>query len=331
MPLYFGKLLGISTWQISATALASARGGASQSADVMLVMDTTASMNNSDLNCAISGSTREDCAMAGFRTLLSYSPPPKLNGLSPCSPSLANCGTAVNGNVANPVDRVGLMVFPGLTTAAQATYDYDCSTSSPAIAKYNASPVYQIIPFSSDYRVSETAALNTSSNLVKAARGGTSSCKQGISAVGGVGTFYADAITAAQAALASSGRPTAKKVIILLSDGDANASNVPAGKATNQCHQAITAAHAATAAGTSVYTIGYGALTSGTCSTDSPAISACSTLQQMASDSTKFYSDTSGGSSGCTSAAHSISDLNLIFQSIGQDASSARLLPLTTS
>jgi hypothetical protein len=100
-----------------------------------------------------------------------------------------------------------------------------------------------------------------------------------------MGTYYADAITAAQAALASSGRATAQKVIILLSDGDASASssNMPAGKYNNQCHEAITAAQAATAAGTWVYTIAYGAATSGSCSTDSPTISACSTLQQMAS------------------------------------------------
>jgi von Willebrand factor type A domain len=168
---------------------------------------------------------------------------------------------------------------------------------------------------------------------VKAARGGVSGCQQGLDAVGGVSTFYADAITAAQAALASSGRPTAQKVIILLSDGDANASssNVPAGKANNQCRQAITAAQAATAAGTWVYTIGYGALTSGTCSTDSPAISACSTLQHMASDSKKFYSDTSGGSTTCTSAAHPINDLNKIFETIGIDASKPRLLRSNTT
>ena len=81
-------------------------------------------------------------------------------------------------------------------------------------------------------------------------------------------------------------------MIILLSDGDASAtvSNMPAGKANNQCHQGITAAQAATAAGTWVYTIAYGAPTSptpGSCtggSGDSPAISACATLQQMASE-----------------------------------------------
>jgi len=344
VPLYFGKVLGIGAWQISATATAAARGGATKPADVMLVLDTTGSMNTSDPYCSISGATREDCALAGVRTLLGgtwdASKGKWVGGLAPCSPSLSNCGAVVSGNVANPLDRVGLMVFPGVTNASQLPKEYDCSNSPvPAIAKYNASPVYQIIPLSSDYRTSATAPLTTSSNLVKAARGGASGCQQGIAAVGGVGTFYADAVTAAQAALASSGRPTAQKVIILLSDGDATAtaSNMPAGRANNQCHQAITAAQAATAAGTWVYTIAYGAPTSatpGSCtggSGDSPAISACATLQQMASDPKKFYSDRSGGSSSCISAAHSITELNQIFQSIGIDASSPRLLPNTTT
>jgi len=43
-----------------------------------------------------------------------------------------------------------------------------------------------------------------------------------------------------------------QKVIIFLSDGDANASssNVPSGQGSNECHEGITAAAAATAAGT---------------------------------------------------------------------------------
>ncbi|MGH8744529.1 MAG: hypothetical protein ACREUY_09660, partial [Burkholderiales bacterium] len=71
---------------------------------------------------------------------------------------------------------------------------------------------------------------------------------------------------------------------------------------------------------------------SGSCGTDSPAISACSTLQQMASDSKKFYSDNNDGSgSTCTSAAHPITDLNKIFESIGIDASKPRLLRSNTT
>src|ERR1039458_7323573 len=59
----------------------------------------------------------------------------------------------------------------------------------------------------------------------------------------------------------------------------------------NECHQAITQAQAA--AGTRVYTVAYGAANSG-CSTDaSPSISPCATLQQMATNDSTFFKDTS--------------------------------------
>jgi Flp pilus assembly protein TadG len=330
VPTFFLSLFGLPSWHLSATALGSAKGGTPQPLDVEIILDTTASMNNSDPNCSIPGATREDCALAGVRTLLS--------AMAPCAATLSNCGTVINGNVANPVDRVGLMVFPGLTNATQTQYEYDCSTNpSPAIAKYSASPVYQIVPFSSDYRTSDNAtSLNSASQVVKAARGGAPGCQQGLTAVGGVGTYYADAITQAQSTLASGGRATARKMIILISDGAANATaaNMPVGKVANQCNQAITAAQAATSAGTWVYSISYGSSTATSpslCTTDAPVISSCSTMQSIASDSTKYFSDTSGGDAACTSTANPIQNLNTIFSYIGVSASTSRLIPLNTT
>jgi Flp pilus assembly protein TadG len=329
VPTFFARLFGLNNWNISATSLASSRGGTAQPIDVEIILDTTASMNTYDPNCNISGAaTREQCAVAGVQTLLKE--------LAPCSATLSSCGAVTNGNVNNPIDRVGLMVFPGLQ-ANQAQYDDDCSSSGPAIAAYSASPNYQVVPFSSDYRTSDNASsLNTASDLVLAVRAGPAGCQQGLTAVGGVGTFYADAITAAQSALANDGRSTARKVIILLSDGAANASvqNMPANEVNNQCHEGITAAQNAAAAGTWVYSISYGSSTAtnpSLCTTDSPAISSCSTMQQIASDSTKYFSDTSGGDAACTSDANPISDLSQIFSYIGVDASTARLLPLDTT
>jgi Flp pilus assembly protein TadG len=323
VPLYFAKVLGINSWRISATSTAGGRGGAAQPLDVMIIVDTTGSMNSSDSSC--SNATRLACALAGVQTLL--------NGLWPCPQNLANCGAVTNGNVANPLDEVGLMAFPGLTSTSEAHYDYSCSGTQPNTASYAASPVYQIVPLSSDYRTSVAATtLNTSSNLVIAAGAG---CGVGLQAVGGFGTYYADAITAAQNTLVANARPNAQNVIILLSDGDANASdsNMTAAAEDNQCQAAITAADAAADAGTWVYSVAYGASTdaSSSCSTDSPAISACSAMQQIASDPTKFFSDTTGGSSTCTSAANSITQLNQIFQNIGIDATTARLLPNNTT
>jgi hypothetical protein len=195
--------------------------------------------------------------------------------------------------------------------------------------------VYQLIALSSDYKTSDTTTtLSTSSNLVKAARGGASGCQQGLSAIGGVQTFYADAITAAQSALVNNGRSGVQKVIILLSDGDANSQsgNMPSGEYNNQCKEGVTAASAATTAGTWVYSIAYGADTSssGSCSTDSPHTSACATMTSIASDSSKFYSDNSGGSGGCTST-NSASELVDIFNHVGSSVTMPRLLPNNTT
>jgi Flp pilus assembly protein TadG len=329
VPLYFARIFGVSSWQISATSTAGGRGGSARELDVMIILDTTASMNNSDSSCP--AGTRIACAEAGMQVLL--------GGLWPCQSNLTTCGAVTSGNVAAPLDEVGLMAFPGLTNATQAQYDYDCATSpAPAIASYAASPVYQIMALSSDFRTSvATTTLNTSSNMVKAAGGGGSGCTQGVQAIGGFGTYYADAITAAQTALAGAGRPHAQNVIILLSDGGANASsgNMPSGKATNQCHEAITAAATAAAAGTWVYSVAYGSTTTasgGDCTTDTPAISSCSTMQQIASDATKFFADPSGGSPACTSPDNpSITDLNSVFQEIGIEASAPRLLANNTT
>lgn len=307
VPMWFASVLGIKATQVSVTATAGISGGLPKPLNVMLVLDTTASMNDPDPSCSIKGATRLDCALAGVQMLLTT--------LAPSD------------------DKIGLMTFPGLQSASQAQYDYDCSSrTTPKIAAYSASPVYQIVPLSSNYRTSNAATgLNPSSDLALAS-GGVSGCATGMQAVGGVGTYYAAAITAAQAALTSTGQPGAQNVIILLSDGDANASasNMPAGQAKNQCHEAIAAAHTAAADGTWVYAIAYGsptAPTPGSCSTDSPAISACSTMQQIASDPTKFYSDTVGGASACTSAAQPVSELVSLFQSIAYSLVPPRLLP----
>ena len=123
-----------------------------------------------------------------------------------------------------------------------------------------------------------------------------------------------------------------QQIIILLSDGDANnASSAPGGQ--NACHRAITMASQARTAGNTVITIAYGAPTDQltSCPTDTATrISACATLQQMASSPSMFYSDTVGGTSSCTSAAHSATDLSAIFREIAVSLSGARLLSEST-
>ena len=309
MPLVFGKYFGFASKTMVATATASAQGGAGKAVDVMFVLDTTRSMTNTDARCSISGASRLACAEAGVRKLLLAA-----------NPSLV---------------QAGLAIFPPVKTSTDAAREYACSGAAPAIAKYNATaPVYTILGLSSDYKSSSAAtSLNSASNIVRAV-GGVSGCA-GLQAIGGVGTYFADSISAAQAELQTHGRPEAHKVIVFLSDGDAGASssNVGSSKYSNQCHQGIAAAQAAAAAGISVYSAAYGAANSGGCSTDNPAISPCATMQQIATSADKFFPDSGASSVSCTSTVNTASDIIGIFTAIGASLSTSapRLILNSTS
>jgi hypothetical protein len=222
-------------------------------------------------------------------------------------------------------------------------------------------PTYQVTSFMSDYRGSDASTvLNNASSLVKAA-GGAAGCT-GMAPPnydGDYGTYYAGAIYAAQAALVAEQavNPGSENVIIILSDGDSNApqqaaaanpgtgypnmsASPPAGenylKATangtypswsGECSQAVTAAQAATAAGTLVYSVAYGSEPTG-CSTDSsPAMVPCDTMAGMASAPQYFFSDflQTGSNSVCV-ASQPVTSLSGIFTAIAADLTEARLI-----
>jgi hypothetical protein len=94
---------------------------------------------------------------------------------------------------------------------------------------------------------------------------------------------------------------------------------------------AVNAADYASLQGTTVYTIAYGASSSG-CSTDtgSYAITPCQAMQQMPSgwpsDTSHFYSDSASANKGqCTSP--NSGSLSSIFSNLAAQFSYARLLP----
>lgn len=338
LPMYFMRILGKNTLTITASATSAMRGASPIPYNVAIVVDTTLSMNSLDADSSCLD-TRLNCANVGVQTLLHM--------LSPCQNSLSTCGTVTNGNVANPVDLVSLYTFPGFTSTTQAAKDYDCSTTSaPTISKYTDpyKPVYQVVDFSSDYRTSDTNAnLNTSSNLVKAV-GGKLGCT-GLQAVGIYGTYYAGAIYQAQSDLVdqAASHPGSQNVMIILTDGDANEylqAYMPYGSPTsgvyaslrNECRQGVVAAQAAATAGTKVYTVAYGATSTG-CVTDTSGITPCQAAQQMASSPEYFFSDytATGGSSSCVSAAQPTTSLKQIFQQIGNNLTVGRLIPDNTT
>jgi hypothetical protein len=280
VPTFFAGMFGMKSFNIGATADASASGGFGKALDVVVIVDTTDSMNSGDPSCG--NLTKIACALKGVRTILST--------LTPSA------------------DYVGLMVFPGLTNATQAALDYNCSSNTkPTDVAYGSTPapVYQITPLLNDYRTSNAATtLNAASNIVIASNGGSCGTNR-LTIVGGRSTYYADAITAAQAVLAASTHLNTQKVIILLSDGAANAtgSDIVASKATNECAAGVAAAATAAKAGTWVYSIAYQAskATTSTCTTDAGKYSGCSAMQAIASDPTKFFTD---NQTNCPSTAN---------------------------
>jgi hypothetical protein len=128
VPLYFGRIFGIPSVQISAEAVALAAGGVPQPLNVAFILDTTASMGNAPSGPAAKAcsgfSTSIECAADGVQILLGE--------LWPCASNLASCGAVTKGNVANPVDETALYVFPPVTNASQATADIGCT--NPQIA-----------------------------------------------------------------------------------------------------------------------------------------------------------------------------------------------------
>lgn len=240
--------------------------------------------------------------------------------------------------------------------------------------------------FLDDYISSYGASsLASGSDLVQAI-GASTGCK-GLVPNTTQNTYFAATIYQAQLALeeeqaterVAAPTQTTQNVMIIISDGNANAVNnksfsdmscsatganyCPAGTVTlgvgnssdgtypnliGQCKQAITAAKAATADGTWVFTIAYGAISTsyaannnggnnGACQTDRQLkstdpyydIAPCDVMADMASTTSDFYSDNNDSAQGdanCKSGT-STSDLDQIAQDILSKLSESRLVP----
>jgi len=347
LPTIFGGIIGIPRLTLSAASSALMAGAAAQKYNIAIVLDTTASMNSSDPGgCTGSGSspTKIQCALLGVKTLL--------KGLQPCT-------STSSGTTCASFDGVSIFTYPEVP-ANKASQFTTCNGSAPTPVPYTAptvgatwtnpvwtstTPSYQITSggtngYSSDWSsnnqtIGSNGSYNSSSGLAIAS-GAVSGCA-GMGAKGGQGTYLASAIYAAGASLKAQALavPNSKNAMIILSDGDATAkaSNFDSSvhltstgvypSATDECHQSITAAHwvSNSVPDTTVFTVAYNAGTSGTCSTDSPAITACSEMQQMATVPSDFYADSS---SSCPGTKLS---LPAIFGSIQSRLTVARLLP----
>jgi len=233
---------------LSAVSYAAMRGGADTPYNIAVIIDTTNSMTGSAPSgdgCG-SGATQITCAVKGLQSMLEDMDPCPLNQTCP-------------GN-ANYVDGVALFTFPAVTettevksgnTVAIGPYDdTNCPTVNPPIVPYSfinvassgqnlampSSPAtystmagtYEIMGFDDGYRNSDSAGTLYSGDGLAAAVGYASSGScNGLQAPGGEGTYYAQVIYAAQAALAHQQTlfPGSKNILIILSDGDATACN----------------------------------------------------------------------------------------------------------
>ena len=269
----FLKAVGFPSITLTSTSSAAKAGGTAVPLNVMFVLDATASMNDADSGCTVPGishPTRFQCAEYSIQSVLKTMP--------------------------TSLDKVGLMIFPGMATQYSPT-SHPCPTQPKSTPYYTTNIKYQIgTSLDSTYNTG-SGALNDSSPLIQAVGDATATPKAltgCVTALGGQGSYAAEVLTKAQAALPVVAGT--QNVIIFLSDGDFNANAAQlsntSGKTSKQCDQAIAAAQAATAAGTTVYAVAYGASTSG-CGSTGDTHNPCTTMQAIASDKTRFYSTSS--------------------------------------
>ncbi|HVN60284.1 MAG TPA: pilus assembly protein TadG-related protein [Gaiellaceae bacterium] len=258
---FFVRFFGINTLDVHVRSTACSPCGV-KPLDIMLVLDRTGSMCQNS-----AGQNDPSCydlnnAKTGIKTFLNFFDP--------------------------SIDWIGLAVLPPGDTMANK-----CGT--PVSGNYNSpSSPYVLVPLSHDFK-NKDGTLNTGSNLVS-----TVNCVKG----GGT-TAYANAIDAAEAELQKDGRPTVPDVIVLLSDGAANTGpsyySTHSPYRTQPCHQGVTSANTAKAAGATVYTIGYalgddtGGCNSYTGADESPAITVYQAMQGMASTASDFYNQPTPG------------------------------------
>ncbi len=119
VPTTFARLF-IPQFKVTARSTVGMRGGVPHPFDIMIVLDRTGSMAE-DCDSSVkdasgkviissSNSTKLDCAKDGVRQLL--------KGLLPCNPGISGaCGSA------QPLDNVGLMVFPPLNAPTAKNHD----------------------------------------------------------------------------------------------------------------------------------------------------------------------------------------------------------------
>jgi Flp pilus assembly protein TadG len=311
--------LGRSSFELTTTSTAIKAGGNAKPLNVMFVLDATGSMGSDDSNCIVPGfndpattkkttPSRFQCALYSIQSVLKVMPA--------------------------SLDKVGLMIFPGTSTQYSPT-SRPCGTQ-PSSVPYGTSNIkYQIgTTLDSTYNNGGGALLTTSPMVntvgVYVTKTEGTTLAPCVTNKGGEGRYAAEVISKAHAAL-----PVVtgtQNVIVFLSDGDfgADADNFASSQSSlkdNQCKRAVDAAKAATTAGTKIYSVAYGASTSG-CSKDTsgytPLYKPCSTMQTIATDSSTFY--TTSATCKINGSVNPVTQLPDIFKAITISLTKPRLI-----
>jgi len=307
---HFLKAFGFSSFSLSSTASAAMAGGNPKSLNIMFIMDATGSMSNSEPGCVVpnnSNPSKFQCALAAVQNVLKTAP--------------------------TTLDKASLSFFPASMTSYSPTNSKSCGSQASSVPYYTTSDIYQAGTgwsgtgaWRSDFN-NGNGSLNDSSPLVVLIGDYSNKVSNCLQNPGGEGSFAAEAIDKAVAAMPTATAGTSN-VIIIASDGGYASTKFASGQtshATAQCGQAVTAASNATKAGITVYSIAYDAAGTGCSSGDT--ITPCQAMQQMASSSATFY--TTDSSCMINNSPNPVADLPTIFQSITTSFTKPRLLSNT--
>jgi Flp pilus assembly protein TadG len=384
VPTYFMKLFGVPTLTVGATATASIQGVAN-SWNVAIIVDGTQSMSNPDSNCGgLTEFQCALSSVQVFLGATNPGPNSNVRVSLFSFPNLSTSGFSDTSTCTSTFLNKQY-TLPSTTATAYAPITYTGSSAFAAtyqLAGWDSGYYSNATSGTGNLNTSDNlvkaigVAYNTSTGAM-----GAKGC---LPNKGGESTYYASVLYAAQAALIQEQKLNSgsQNAIILLSDGEANAdsSKFPAKTSTastgglsvtaagsstysktatnltggawgtypdynDECQQAIVAAQAATAAGTTVYAVAYGSEDTGCGAgggTDTQlyatgnnvpftlsSLTACVAMENMASNMSTFFSDPnqSGSDSSCTDSAHTTTTLADIALAIASNFTTPRLLP----
>ncbi len=169
----FAAIFNFAHFTLTASSTASAPDQTITPIDVAVVVDTTGSMNArtpADVCPSVRNPTKLDCVKAGVQALLQT--------LYPCRPGRSCAGQP-------PLDKVELLIFPGLTNANLIPREEDCTRNMPDNGKAYDDPqnrtvnpflsegyTFTVVPWETSYANWSTAqgkfVLNANDPLVRA-------------------------------------------------------------------------------------------------------------------------------------------------------------------